>query len=124
LVKKLVKTPFSTNGWVQRHVPVIPATWGGQIGGYSQGQQGHKSRPYLKNNQHKKGWRVRTVVEHLSSKCEALSSKRRKEGREGGKKGGVREGKDDAHMSTSHSCHALNHSRILPTRKTSPHTAT
>jgi hypothetical protein len=31
-------------------------------------------RPYIKNNQSKKGWGMTQVVEHFTSKCEAQNS--------------------------------------------------
>jgi hypothetical protein len=40
---------------------------------FNPGQPGKKVRPYIQNNQSKKGWR-HEAVEHLPSKCEAPSS--------------------------------------------------
>jgi hypothetical protein len=46
--------PISTNGWVQWYMPVIPATQGSTIGRIL--SRLARAKPYLKNNQHKKGW--------------------------------------------------------------------
>jgi hypothetical protein len=62
-------------GWTQLLTPVIPAVirWP-QVRITVQGQPLDKSmRPYLKNNKAKRAGGVAQKVEHLPSKCGALS---------------------------------------------------
>jgi hypothetical protein len=57
--KKKLVTPISREKiWAFWHTPIIPATMVKSIKqDLNLGQLGQKVRPYLKNNQRKKGWK-------------------------------------------------------------------
>jgi hypothetical protein len=76
--QKSSQDPIATEkSWAQWHVPVIPAgSRKPKIGGLWF-RPPRQKWDQLQNNQTKNGWCVAQVVDHLTSKCEALSSKPR-----------------------------------------------